>query len=317
MKPVRWHELELQHLRYAIAVKDHRGFSRAAIALGLDQGFLSRQIKLLEVRLGFDLFDRKTHPLGITNAGQAFLEKADQILIQTQRAVELAQEIEAGRQGRLDVGINTSIANSNLPKITQMFRSQFPDVNLVLHELASYAQIEQLQNHQLDVGFFHQHSLQNLADKDRKAFSEIAILEESLVLVLPENHRYAKRASVSLTEFKNEGFVLPPPSLLYGLRDQIDQLCVKASFKPKVEQEAAWITTVLSLVAGSVGISLLPANVKNLQRTGVVYCDIQESSPVLKIVAVQRASNMSAILENFLNVVKEISYSFPMKRLGN
>lgn len=308
MKPVRWHELELQHLRYAIAVKDHQGFIQAAITLGLDQGFLSRQIQRLEARLGFDLFDRATRPLGITNAGQAFLEKAEQILIQTQRAVELAQEIEAGKQGRLDVGINTSIANSYLPKITQMFRSQFPDVNLVLHELASYAQIEQLQNHQLDVGFFHQHSLQNLADEDRKAFSEIAILKESLVLVLPENHRYAKRASVSLTEFKkSEGFVLPPPSLLYGLRDQIDQLCVKANFQPRVEQEAAWITTVLSLVAGGVGISLLPANVKNLQRTGVVYCDIQESSPVLKIVAVRRASNMSAILENFLNVVKEIS----------
>ncbi len=307
MKSARWHELELRHLEYAIALKNHKGFIQAALALDLDQGFLSKQIQRLETRLGFDLFDRSTRPLGLTDAGQAFLIRAEQIIEQTKKAIELAQETQAGKYGRLDVGINTSIANSKLPSIIRDFREQFPNVNLVLHELASYDQIEQLRNHQIDIGFFHKHNLQDLLKEDSESFSDTLVLHESLVLVLPEKHFLAKKTSVSLAELNGKEFVLPPHTLLRGLRDKIDQLCISAHCKPVIVQEAAWITTVLSLVAGGMGVSVLPANVKNLRRTGVIYRDIQEFSPVLEIVAVRRTHNQSTVLRNFLEVVEDLS----------
>jgi DNA-binding transcriptional LysR family regulator len=74
---VQWHELEFKHLEYALAVKKYQGFLPAAIALDLDQGFLSRQIQRLEARLGFAIFNRTTRPLGLTDAGQAFLARTD------------------------------------------------------------------------------------------------------------------------------------------------------------------------------------------------------------------------------------------------
>lgn len=304
---VKLNELEFRHLEYAIAVKNHRGFLQAAIALDLDQGFLSKQIQRLEARLGFALFDRTIRPLGLTEAGQTFLSRAEQIIGQTKKAIELAQQTQAGKRGRLDVGINTSIANSKLPSIIQAFRKQFPHVHLVLYELASYDQIERLKNHQIDIGFFHQHNLQNLCKEDRDTFSSTLVLRESLVLVLPQKHPLARKTSVSLTELNGKNFVLPPHSLLHGLRDQIDELCVRANCRPVVVQEAAWITTVLSLVAGGMGVSLLPANVKDLQRTGTVYRDIQELSPVLEIVAVSRIENNSATLRNLLEVIEDLS----------
>lgn len=304
MKSVRWRELEFRHLEYAIAVKKHQGFLQAAIALGLDQGFLSKQIQRLEARLGFDLFDRTSRPLGLTDAGQAFLEEAGQILTRMQQAVELAQETHAGQRGRLNVGINTSIANSQLPAILQTFRSQFSNVNLVLYELASYEQIKQLKTHQIDIGFFHKHNLQDFISGGSDTFSVTPILQETLVVVLPKNHRFANQSSVSLAQLNGERFVLPPRTLLYGLRDQIDQFCIRANCKPIVVQEAAWITTVLSLVAGNLGVSLLPSNVKDLKRTGVVYRDIQEPSPILEIVAVWQSGNSSAVLKSFLSTVK-------------
>jgi DNA-binding transcriptional LysR family regulator len=304
---VRWNDLEFRHLEYAIAVKRHQSFLQAAIALDLDQGFLSKQIQRLETRLGFALFDRTTRPLGLTEAGQIFLIRAEQVIEQTKKAVELAQQVQAGYCGRLDVGINTSIANSRLPHIIQAFREQFPQIQLVLHELASYDQIEQLQNHRIDIGFFHQHSLQNLSIEDSEIYSSMLVLRESLVLVLPEKHPFARKKSVSLTELNGKNFVLPPPTLLYGLRNQIDELCIRANCKPVVVQEAAWITTVLSLVAGGMGVSLLPSNVKDLQRKGVIYRDIQEPSPVLEIIAVCRIDHHSATLGNFLKVVQGLS----------
>lgn len=66
---------------------------------------------------------------------------------------------------------------------------------------------------------------------------------------------------------------------------------------------ASWITTVPSLVAGGMEVSLLPANVRNLQRSGVTYRTIQDLSPTLEIVAVRHKNNPSTTLENFLEVI--------------
>ncbi|HTL89417.1 MAG TPA: LysR family transcriptional regulator [Leptolyngbya sp.] len=304
----KWEDLDFRHLKLAIAVAEHLSFSRAADYLHIDQGFLSRQIQQLEKKLGFELFDRaRRNPLTFTDAGQAFLKEARFILVQTQQAIESAQQINRGEKGYLTIGINTSIANSKLPTILQSFYAHHPDVTLVLQELASYDQIEKLKQQQLDVGFFHLHNLPAFDNHEDAVLTTYTVLKEPLMLVLPEKHRFAKQSSsISLTALSHEPFILPPANLLYGLRDLIDHLCMEAGFKPNVRQEAAWISTVLSLVAGGVGISILPANVENLQRRGVVYRAIRGNAPELEIGAVWHRSNRSTILKNLLTVVESL-----------
>lgn len=305
---ITWDDLDFRQLKYAIAVADQLSFTRAAIHLHLDQGRLSKQIQQLEKKLGFELFDRSQRsPLALTDAGQAFLKDVRFLLVQTQQAIESAQQINRGEKGYLTIGINTSIANSKLPNILQSFYAQYPDVTLVLQELASYDQIEKLKQQQLDVGFFHLHNLSALDNDEDTVLITQTVLKEPLVLVLPEKHRFAKQSgSISLAVLSNEKFILPPANLLYGLRDLIDHLCREAGFKPNVRQEAAWISTVLSLVAGGVGLSILPANVKNLQRNGVVYRAIKGKSPELEIGAVWHPSNRSMILQNLLTVIESL-----------
>lgn len=301
-----WHDLEFRQLRYAIAVQQHQGFIQAAIALNLDQGFLSRQIQRLESRLGFKLFDRSTRPLGVTEAGDSFLARAEQILTQAQRAVTVGQATQAGHWGSLNVGINTSIANSHLSVIVQAFCQQFPQVKLTLNELASYDQIKQLNSTQIDVGCFHRHNLSALPGEEQQSFEVTVIADEPLVLVLPEQHPAARQSAVALASLNSRNFVLPPSTKLSGLRGQIDDLLSRTHCTPVIVQEAAWITTVLSLVAGGVGVSLLPANVTQLQRQGVVYRPIQEPSPRLEIVAVWPSNSPSATLKNFLTVIESL-----------
>lgn len=275
---------------------------RAAEVLKIDQPFLSRQISFLEKRLGFPLFDRKKRPLRLTIGGEKWLQEARQILCQAERAIELAERASRGYTGKLSIGINTSIANSKLPDILQAFKEKFPDVKLVLRELASYDQLKELVEQQIDIGFLHAHNLDNFNNRNDAVLVTKPVLQESLVVVLPINHRFANHTYLSLSMLTKEEFVLPPYDLLFGLRDQIEKLCKRAGFEPKVKQEAAWISTVLSLVAGKVGISLLPANVKQLQRTGVVYVDMKGECPMLEIAAVYLKDNQSPTLQNFLEV---------------
>lgn len=301
-----WHDLELRYLSYAIAVRDQLGFVPAAISLKLDQGFLSKQIRRLEKQIGFELFNRKTRPLTITPAGQLFLEEAERILLQTQRAVETAQEVRRGCRGRLDLGVNTSIANTLLSELLSVFQTQFPDVSVVLHELPSYEQIKQLENSRIDVGFFHRHSLRS-AEEALATFETTSILSEPLLVVLPEAHRLASQLTVSLADLRQDLFVLPPYSLTTGLRQQIQQALSDANCHPKVVHEAAWITTVLSLVASGRIVSILPANARNLRRKGVVFVDIEERCPTLEIIAVRWLESASPIVENFFTTTKKIS----------
>ncbi|MGI0486713.1 LysR substrate-binding domain-containing protein [Pantanalinema rosaneae CENA516] len=303
-----WDDLDFRQLKFAIAVAEHLSFTRAAVYLHMDQGLLSKQIQRLEKKLGFELFNRSQRsPLALTEAGQAFLKEARFILAHTQQAIESAQQIKRGERGHLTIGINTSIANSKLPDILRSFYAQYPDVTLALQELASYDQIEKLKQQQLDVGFFHLHNLSALDNDQDRVLTTQTVLQEPLVLVLPEKHRFAKHSgSISLAALSHESFILPPANLLYGLRDLIDQLCMAAGFKPNVRQETAWISTALSLVAGGVGISILPANVENLRRRGVVYRTIKDQSPELTIGAVWHRSNQSTILKNLLTVVTSL-----------
>lgn len=305
VKAANWPDLELRHLEYALAVNRHQGFVPAAIALDLDQGFLSRQIQRLEHKLGFKLFDRRTRPLSTTEAGQVFLREAEHILTRTHKVVELAHTIQSGQRGQLNLGVNTSIANSLLPEMLSAFQHQFPDVDLVLHELPSYNQIQHLRDRQIDIGFFHSHNLRSLASDDHE-FETLPIYRETFLAVLPERHPLAQQPQVSLSKLDGEPFVMPPRSLMNGLRDQIDQLCLIANCRPVVVQEAAWLTTTLSLVAGDMGVAILPANAKSLQRAGVVYREIEKPCPSLELLAVRDANNPSPILQSFFNWLERL-----------
>ena len=298
--------MELRHLRYFIVLAEELNFTRAAERLHIAQPPLSQQIRSLENELGLQLFDRRTRPLQLTPAGQVFLEEAHQVFTQVEQAIVSAQRASRGQIGRLTVGINTSIANSVLPDILRAFGTRFPDVEFVLHELVSYQQLQELRDRQIDVGFVHLHNLQKINEND-DTLSFASILQEPLVIVLPESHPLAGQSQVSLEALADELFILPPPHLPPGLYGQVVSLCQQVGFSPKVRQEATWMTTVLSLVAGGVGISLLPANVQNLQRTGIVFRSIREQSPILEMAMVWRRNDSSVILHNFLEVVRNVT----------
>ncbi len=276
-------------------------FSRAAETLKIPQPHLSNQIKYIEKELGVELFNRKKRPPTLTPAGQEFLLETRHLLTQFERAKVTAQRVHQGELGSITIGVNTSASNSIFPQILQQFRSQFPSVSVTLHEMASYQQIVRLKDRQLDVGFFHLDNLPFSQDMDR--FEIMPILEEHLIVVLPEKHPLAQQPKIKIVDLKNEDFILPNP-LIGGLRHQVIHLCQQSGFYPAIKQEAAWITTFLSLVACDLGVAILPKNAQNLQRNGIVYRPIQGDSPVLRLVAVWKQDEITAPLRNFLNVLQ-------------
>ena len=297
--------MELRHLHYFIAIAEARNFSRAAEQLHMAQPPLSQQIRDLETELGVQLFDRSKRPLEITLAGQTFLAEARLAVAQVEQAKQLTQRVQRGEVGCLTVGFTSSIANSVLPDILREFRHQFPKVELVWRELATHSQIQGLRDRQIDIAFCHLPS-EALKYKD---MDFMTILEEPLIIALPETHPLSIESEISLAVLAQEAFVLPTREFVSGLSEQIYYLCHQAGFVPKGTQEATFMLTILGLVAGGVGVALLPANAQNLQRKGVIYRKIQGQTATVQITAAWRRQDHSIALKNFREVTKLVLQS--------
>jgi len=294
--------MELRHLRYFIAVADELSFSRAAMRLYIAQPALSCQIKALEAELGVQLFDRRNNPIQITPAGEAFLEESRATLAQLEQAVHKTQRIHQGALGYLTVGFTSSIANGVFPEMLRTFRQRYPEVKLILQEEHSSSLIQKLRDRQTDIIFLYlYHEISEANDLET-----MSLTQEPLVAVLPKNHPLAAKSNISLSDLKDEAFVMPLHQVVAGLSEQIYHLCSQAGFVPKVVQTAVFMVTILGLVAGETGISILPSHVENIQREGVVYRPIQEQTTTTQLTAVWRQNHSSTILQQFLDIIISI-----------
>ena len=137
--------------------------------------------------------------------------------------------------------------------------------------------------------------------------SWMTICQESLIVALPETHPLANQPQVSLKALAQEVFILPSRQFSPVLSEQLEHLCRQSGISPVVIQEGTLMLTILGLVAGGVGVALLPANVQNLQRKGVFYKNIAEPTPTVPMAAVWRQDDGSATLREFLEVTKAIA----------
>ncbi|MEC4881837.1 MAG: LysR family transcriptional regulator [Scytonema sp. PMC 1070.18] len=288
--------MELRHLRYFLTVAEELNFTRAADRLHIAQPPLSQQISDLEAELEVKLFDRSKRPLQLTKAGQEFLKETRSILSQVEQATRLVQRANRGEIGRLVVGFNSAATQSVLPDILARFRDRYPNVEIVLREMDSFHQIQSLHNHQIDCGFLH---AQNLNSHN---LSSLSVFTEPVVVALPMSHHLAKNLLIPLRELAEESFILPPDHMGQGFYGQIVALCQLAGFTPKVVQEAVWLQTVLGLVAGGVGVAIVPASMQNLQRKGVVYKDLQDETFEIETALVWRHDDTSPVLQSFVKV---------------
>jgi DNA-binding transcriptional LysR family regulator len=297
--------VELRQICYFLAIVEAgNNFSRAAESLQIEQPPLSQRIRSLEKKLKIELFDRKRRPLQLTEAGKVFEAEARLVLTNLERAITQAQRTHRGEIGFLSIGIASSIANTLLPDLLRTFCDRFPKIELELRELTADQQIQALRDRRLNIGF---EVFANLYTQDDHV-TTLPILDESLVVALPESHPLAAQAQIPLSALANKALLLPSIDAFPFYQEFID-CCAQAGFQPNLAQQAkaTWMLTILSLVVAGVGLAILPSNVQNLQRRGVVYRTIQDAKLTRQISAMWRRDDSSIVLREFLKVIQEVS----------
>jgi DNA-binding transcriptional LysR family regulator len=292
--------MELRHLRYFVTVAEELHFGRAAQRLHLSQPPLSMQIKALEQELGARLLERTQRRVALTPAGEVFLKEAREILSRVEQATANAQRAARGEVGELTIGFVTIADYNLLPQTLSTFRACHPGIRLILREATSDVQLQQLIDQRMDVGFI-------VPPVTDERLAVLPLLREPLVAALPAQHRLARRRGpLELARLRDLPFILFPRHMAQGLYDGIVSFCRQAGFSPRVEQEAVQMQTIVSLVSSGLGVALIPASLRHLARTGVVYRTLRETGPSTEIALAWRVGDERAALQRFLDVVRAV-----------
>ena len=145
--------MELQQMRYALAIAEEQGFTRAAERCFVAQSALSRQIKSLESELGVTLFARTSRKVEVTPAGEAFLEQARLCLQAAERAKVEAAAARGEVRGTLTIGVIPTVTAVDVAAVLGQFHRRHPDVRVHVRSGGSDAFLHRIADGRLDAAF--------------------------------------------------------------------------------------------------------------------------------------------------------------------
>jgi DNA-binding transcriptional LysR family regulator len=288
--------LDLRMVQQFLAVAETLSFRKAAEQMHMAQPPLSQAIMRLETLLETRLFERSPRGVRLTPAGEVFKMEAVRLLNQANRALERTQRAGRGELGAVHVGFIGPAMFALLPKVILSFRQRFAGVELILHEGSSVQVAGMINSDTVDIGF-----LVAPAELESGVVTE-EIVVDTLTAALPAGHRLRSAPHIRLEELADDAFVLFSAQGVPTLSSRIAALCRQAGFEPRIVQEAVQISTVLGLVAGGLGVSILPGSINALATTGVVCKPIIADAQLLrvKISAAYRSDKLSDAAQAFL-----------------
>ncbi|MEV5594243.1 LysR substrate-binding domain-containing protein [Streptomyces sp. NPDC052496] len=254
--------MQLQQLRYFVAVADTRHFTRAAEREHVAQPSLSQQIKALERELGADLFHRARGHITLTDAGRTLLPLARRVLADTETARREVQEVAQLRRGRLRLGAPPSLCASLVPDVLSVFHAAYPGVELVVHEDGSQDLVRVLAAGELDLAL-----IITPLPEQAPALATAELLREELVVVSAPDRQAPVGGGrrIRVEDLRDRPLAMFRRG--YDLREFTTAACRAAGFEPVFTVEGGEMDAVLGFVRAGLGVAVVPSMVA--ERSGL------------------------------------------------
>jgi LysR family hydrogen peroxide-inducible transcriptional activator len=247
--------MNLQELRYLVAIAEHRHFGRAAEACNVSQPTLSSQIRKLEQELGVTLLERTNKRVALTAVGRQILVHAESALAEARQMEAVARTARDPLVGPLKLGVIPTLAPYLMPLILQPLKQAYPGLTIELWEDQTRSLVEGLRNHRLDAALL-------ATAADAPEITEIALFDEPLLAALPPQHRLARAKAVEESALTEELLVLADG---HCLANQALAACGSKHGHShgrgglQGAMQAATLETLVNLVAAGYGATLIPA----------------------------------------------------------
>ena len=295
--------IELRHLKTLVALRDNGSLVEAAESLFLTQSALSHQLKDLEDRLECSLFVRKTKPPRFTSAGRRLLNLADEILPMVKSAERDIARLAGGEVGRLHICIECHSCFQWLIPCLDLYRANWPEVELDLSGGFSFAPLPALVRGDLDLVITSD-------PVELPGITYIPLFSYEAMLVISNDHRLASYPIVSPDDLKSEMLITYPVD-----RDRLDiftRFLEPMDVEPGSVRTAELTPMMIQLVASGRGVACLPnwALTEYLKQGTVMAKKLGDSGLWCTLYAAIREDQLEmAFMGDFLNTAVETCFS--------
>lgn len=259
--------MNLQHLEYFITISKTKNFTTASNILSVTQPALSKAISKLEEELDVPLFEKNGRNIEITRFGEVFLNYAKLALNDIEKGIEELKYMKDDKEKNISLSYTECIGTSFVPFIISSFLEIHSDIKFKFNNTSIENIFDDLKIGKTDLGFFDDNSSIEKYPEIQTAL----VSKEKYVLVTPKSHHLSNRTEVSLSELKDELFVVYDK----GCSNKGISYTKFIDFTPKVSVRPSEASMLVGLVAAGAGITIVP-NTPMINTNKISTLDIKE-----------------------------------------
>ncbi|MFC6254913.1 LysR substrate-binding domain-containing protein [Secundilactobacillus hailunensis] len=296
--------MKLTTLKYFVEVATELSFTKASEKLYISQPTLSRHIRELETELGVTLFERHSHSLGLTSAGQKFLVEATTVLKQVDHLSHLfdAQTDDTSPATVLNIGYLANFKLSEMYQLLNQFKAAHQNVQFTLNQETPMHLTDGLNDGSYDMVFSLASYLQNNA-----AIAQTLFMENHLQIALPRHHRLSQKKRLHFADLKQENFILLERQQSPLIVDYVISQGLKNGFNLKANYYVNSLEEGLSMVAVGKGLAFLYSGMNDHtleEKYQIKIADLEDNSLDQNIVVAIDQNNQNQFLQQLYGIMK-------------
>jgi DNA-binding transcriptional LysR family regulator len=193
--------MEMQQVRYFVALAGTLNFTRAAEQCNVSQPALTRAIQQLEHELGGPLFHRERGNTHLSELGRMMLPYLQTVEESCRAARDQARAVKKLERATLTIGTMCTIGPQLVSDLLVRFRAQHPAVEVQFIDAGAPQMVEMLEKGELEV------AIVGIPGELPDSLHQLPIFEERFVIVLPQNHRLGNYEEIPAAELDKEPYV--------------------------------------------------------------------------------------------------------------
>ena len=240
--------ITLKQINYALSIQKNLHFKKAADECFVSPSTLSNAIHEMEAQLGTQIFERDNKKVIVTRSGEEILNKAKEIKIQMQDIYKYGENNNSVANSSISMGIIPTVGPYFLPLILPALKEKFPNLNLKIIEGQSSQLVTKVKDGDLDMAIL-------ALPFDIKGLLALKFWKENFFLISHKEEMLNKENKIKAKNIDTSNLLVLEDG--HCLKKHIISVC-KISAKKKFSMESSSIGTLIQLVAGKMGKTLLP-----------------------------------------------------------
>jgi DNA-binding transcriptional LysR family regulator len=249
--------MDIAALKAFIAVADSGSFSLAAEQLFLTQPAISKRVSALENELETRLFDRIGRGVSLTEAGQALLPRARNILLDLEDSVRALSNLSGEVHGRLRFGTSHHIGLHRLPPVLKAFVHVYPEVRLDIRFMDSEEACLAVEHGELEL------AIVTLPPSPANVLQTEKVWDDPLAIMVARDHPLAQKRRLSLRDLASHPVILPATGTY--TRQIAEAAFKEVDLHLDIALSTNYLETIHMLVSVGIGWSLLPVTMRDDQ----------------------------------------------------